>query len=257
VTKIVQITDPHLGADADYRLAGVDTHASFRSVLNQIQNEEFELVMVTGDIAAEANIEAYDIFFDLMTTLDAPMIWLPGNHDLMGAIKELDNATPFVDYYDAGLWRIIMLDSVIEHNPNGRLGEEELNKLRTLLVENTQPYVLVTLHHQPVDVGCAWLDNQKIEDHKEFIQIVESDERVRAVFWGHVHQEFSAVLNGRLFASAPSTCIQFKTNSDDFALDDLYPGYRIFDLKKDGSIETEVKRVELEDYGVDINCVGY
>ena len=257
MTKIVQVTDPHLGSDSSYRLAGVDTHASFQAVLEQVQNEDFELIMVTGDIAAEASIEAYDVFFDLMATLHTPMIWLPGNHDLMGAISALDNATPFVDYYDSGLWRIIMLDSVIEHNPNGCLGTDELNKLQTLLAENTQPYVLVTLHHQPVNVGSAWLDNQKIEDHEEFLKIVESDERVRAVFWGHVHQEFSVIRNGRLFASAPSTCIQFKANSDDFALDDLYPGYRIFDLKDDGSIETEVKRVELEDYGVDISCAGY
>lgn len=257
MTKIVQLTDPHLGADASYRLAGVDTHASFQAVLEQVKKEDFELVIVTGDIAAEASIDAYDIFFDCMATVKSPMIWLPGNHDLMGAISELENATPFVDFYDAGLWRIIMLDSVIEHNPNGSLGQNELAKLRKLLQENNQPYVLVTLHHQPVDVGCAWLDNQKIEDCEEFLEIVESDERVRAVFWGHVHQEFSTMRNGRLFASAPSTCIQFKANSDDFALDDLYPGYRVFDLKKDGSIETEVKRVELEDYGVDINCAGY
>lgn len=257
MTKIVQVTDPHLGADSSYRLAGVDTHASFRAVLDQVKTEEFDLVMATGDIAAEANIEAYDVFFDMMATLDSPMVWLPGNHDLMGAISGLDNATPFVDFYDSGSWRIILLDSVIEHNPNGRLGEEELEKLRRLLIENTQPYVLVTLHHQPVDVGSAWLDNQKIEDYEEFLGIVEADERVRAVFWGHVHQEFSVIRNGRLFASTPSTCIQFKANSDDFALDDLYPGYRILELKNDGSIETEVKRVELEDYGVDINCAGY
>lgn len=257
MTKIVQVTDPHLGTDADYRLAGVDTHATFQSVLRAVKQEEFELVMVTGDIAAEASIEAYDVFFDMMSGIDSPMVWLPGNHDLMGAISSLANAVPYVEYYDTDSWRIILLDSVIEHNPNGRLGAEELSKLRRLLAENTQPHVLVTLHHQPVDVGCAWLDNQKIEDHQEFLDIVESDDRVRAVFWGHVHQEFSTMRDGRLFAAAPSTCIQFKTNSDDFALDDLYPGYRVFELKDDGTIETEVKRVEMDNYNVDIHCTGY
>lgn len=257
MTKIVQITDPHLGSKPSYRLAGVNTLSTFKAVLEQVVHEEFELVMATGDIAAEANVVAYETFFDLIATLNAPVIWLPGNHDLMGAVSELDNARPFVDFYDAGQWRIIMLDSVIEGNPNGRLGAEQLDKLRTMLSENTQPHVLVSLHHQPVDIGCAWLDNQKIEDCEEFLQIVESDAHVRGVFWGHVHQDFSVVREGRLFASAPSTCIQFKANSDGFALDDLFPGYRIFDLKDDGTIETEVKRVEIEDYGVDIDCLGY
>ena len=257
MARIVQITDSHLGSDSSYRLAGVNTQASFQAVLNQVQKEESELVVVTGDIAAEASVEAYAVFFDLIATLDTPMIWLPGNHDLMDSIGKLENATPFVDCYDAGLWRIILLDSVIEHNPNGRLGTRELEKLKALLAENTRPYVLVALHHQPVDVGSAWLDNQKIEDHEEFMSIVESDERVRAVLAGHVHQEFSEVRNGRLFASAPSTCIQFKARSDDFALDDLYPGYRTFDLGSDGSIATEVRRVEFSGYDVDINCAGY
>ena len=257
MTRIVQLTDPHLGADANYRLAGVNTQATFTAVLEEVKKEQFELIMITGDIAADANIEAYGSFFGSFACMDTPMIWLPGNHDLMDAISGLENAIPFVDYYDAGMWRIIMLDSVIEYSPNGRLGPDELDKLKRLLAENTRPHVLVSLHHPPVDVGCAWLDNHKIEDCDEFLQIVESDERVRFVLWGHIHQEFSTIRNGRLFAATPSTCIQFKANSDDFALDELYPGYRMIELKDDGSIETQVKRVELQDYDVDINCMGY
>jgi len=167
------------------------------------------------------------------------------------------NATEFIRAIDIENWRILMLDSVIEHNPNGRLGPAELEILKQLLQENTQEHVLVCLHHQPVDVGSAWLDNQKIEDADEFLEIVENEPNVRGVLWGHVHQEFSTMRNGRLFFSTPSTCIQFKANSDDFALDDLFPGYRMIELKPDGRIESEVTRVPIEDYGVDVDCAGY
>ena len=42
--------------------------------------------------------------------------------------------------------------------------------------------------------------------------------------------------------SPPSTCIQFKRNSDEFALDFLPPGYRWINLYPDGRLETAVER---------------
>ena len=257
MARILQVTDPHLGVNDQYRLAGVDTLRTFKTVLEEVKKEEYDIVLATGDIASEASTRAYANFFDLTAGMGAPVYWLPGNHDLLSSIARVSNATEFVRSIDIESWRILMLDSVIEHNPNGRLCSDELEVLRQMLADNTQEHVLVCLHHQPVDVGSAWLDNQKIEDAVEFLEIVENDPNVRGVLWGHVHQEFSAMRGGRLFFSTPSTCIQFKANSDDFALDDLYPGYRMIELKPDGSIETEVKRVPIEDYGVDVDCAGY
>ena len=43
--------------------------------------------------------------------------------------------------------------------------------------------------------------------------------------------------------STPSTCMQFKPGSKDFALDDLAPGYRRIELFADGRIDTEVLRL--------------
>jgi len=42
----------------------------------------------------------------------------------------------------------------------------------------------------------------------------------------------------------PSTCIQFKPGQDAFCLDDTSPGYRWMELLADGSIRTEVVRIE-------------
>lgn len=255
--KILQITDLHLGADENYRLAGVDTTYTFNAVLERIQNEDFELIMVTGDISAEANISAYETFFTRIKILDTPVLWLPGNHDLMPSISTVNNAIPFENVLDIGDWRIIMLDSVVENHSRGCLGEEELSTLKTLLAENTQSNVLVSLHHQPINVGSQWLDRQKIEDADEFLSIIEADPKVRGVVWGHVHQDFQEVRNNRLFLATPSTCVQFKANSDEFALDDLYPGYRLLHLSDNGAITTEVTRVEIENFSPDVRCAGY
>jgi 3',5'-cyclic-AMP phosphodiesterase len=47
----------------------------------------------------------------------------------------------------------------------------------------------------------------------------------------------------RLLA-VPSTCAQFLPHSEQFAVDPSPPGYRRLTLRSDGSIDTEVLRVE-------------
>jgi Icc protein len=51
-------------------------------------------------------------------------------------------------------------------------------------------------------------------------------------------------MNGVRYMATPATCAQFKPRSDDFALDDKPPGYRVLELMPDGSIATEVVWVD-------------
>jgi hypothetical protein len=46
---------------------------------------------------------------------------------------------------------------------------------------------------------------------------------------------------GSVYLSVPSTCVQFKPLSDDFAIDDLSPGYRWFDLYANGDVVTKCR----------------
>ena len=64
VARVLQITDCHLGPDPGYRLAGVRTLFSFDEVLARIARDEddADLVMVTGDIAAHGSAKAYRTF---------------------------------------------------------------------------------------------------------------------------------------------------------------------------------------------------
>jgi Icc protein len=55
----------------------------------------------------------------------------------------------------------------------------------------------------------------------------------------------------------PSTCVQFKPLSKDFAIDDVAPGYRWLDLYPDGRVETAVSRVDGVKFEVDFSVKGY
>ena len=257
MTKIIQITDPHLGPDSDFRLAGVNTRDSFNAVVDDACERSPDLLLITGDIAAHPNLAAYEYFFSALNDTSLPFVWLPGNHDDVHMVESVNKSVPYLKTFDIGNWRILLLDSVVAGSPNGQFGSEELKLFRQLLEQNTQEHVMVCVHHHPMSVGSAWLDKQCIADAEDFLHIVRSSRRVRSVHWGHIHQTFEQTLGGVLYASAPSTCIQFKPQSEIFALDDKYPGYRTLNLSPDGSIETHVTRVTMPEFNVLLDSQGY
>jgi Icc protein len=93
-------------------------------------------------------------------------------------------------------------------------------------------------------VGSRWLDGVGLQQPAALWTVLERHPSVRAVVFGHVHQEFDAMHGAIRVLGTPSTCAQFLRHSDDFALDPtLGPGYRWFELGDDGTLATGVERV--------------
>jgi Icc protein len=113
------------------------------------------------------------------------------------------------------------------------------------------------LHHQPVEIGCDWLDQQMVSDADTFFDILDQYPGVRGVLWGHVHQEFDRQRNGVRLLASPSTCVQFAVGSAKFKADDQPPGYRWLELHSDGRIETAVSRVRDVKFVVELSSGGY
>jgi Icc protein len=256
--RLVQVTDPHLGATPGATLVGMDTDHSLDCVLAMLKDEPADLILATGDISAHGGEDAYRRFHDKLEDLAAPSVWLAGNHDdqdIMAAVvgqgQQLSRSV-FI-----GGWHVVMLNSTIPGEVPGELGEEELIFLDECLAGNQHRHTLVCLHHHPVPVGCDWLDQQVVADYERFFRVLDGHSQVRAVLWGHVHQEYHARYKQIELIGSPSTCIQFAPNNADFALDDKAPGYRWLKLFENGAIETGVERVRGVDFKVDFTIQGY
>lgn len=89
------------------------------------------------------------------------------------------------------------------------------------------------------------MDTMLLADSANFWSVVKQNPQVSGVLWGHVHQNFDTFKNGARLLASPSTCVQFAARSTNFALDPLAPGFRFLRLFADGSINTEIIRVEL------------
>jgi Icc protein len=118
-------------------------------------------------------------------------------------------------------------------------------------------YTLVCLHHQPVTIGSNWLDEQMVRDADAFFAVLDQYVGVRAVLWGHVHQEIDRLRNGVRLLASPSTCVQFAAGSVNFKADDRPPGYRWLELHGDGRLETAVSRVWDTHFEVELDSGGY
>lgn len=257
--KILQFTDPHLYGRADGKLRGVQTDSTLRAVMQDAYSlcPDHAAILVTGDLVQD-DPAGYIRFRNLFERSDKPVLCVPGNHDIPEAMRAELRGAPFQigGTFRADGWQIIMLDSYEAGEVGGRLAPGELEHLQDSL-RRSDEHALICLHHHPVMMRSRWLDGIGLANIEEFWRIVDAHRHVRAVLWGHVHQEFegerSSVRSGtrsshrgpvRLFAT-PSTGAQFLPLSEKFAIDTRPPAYRVLELDAAGGIRTQVHWVSV------------
>lgn len=240
IVRLVQLTDSHLLEDPDKKFAGIRPYESLQAVLQHvIQQQRFDLVVSTGDIAQEGTPKTYQQYLDAITTLNAPHFYIRGNHDETSSFPELQDKEDF-QVIIIEQWCIILLNSQVDEHIYGAVSPRQLQKLPQLIEKYENYHILLGLHHHTFAVGCAWLDQHNLQNADAFLACITPYKNVRAVICGHVHQESSFTHQHIKFLSTPSTFIQFKKQSDEFCLDQLPPGYRMLYLHPDGYIESEV-----------------
>ena len=75
------------------------------------------------------------------------------------------------------------------------------------------------------------LDTMTIADTDQLLPVLDGAPQVRAVLYGHVHQESREQRGGATYMSAPSTFFQFKPKAPTFGSDALPSGARIVHLE--------------------------
>ena len=112
-------------------------------------------------------------------------------------------------------------------------------------------------HHHPFDMQSKWIDQHKLKNTNNLLEVLNKHSNIKAVICGHVHQDSLREWQNIQFFSTPSTCVQFKPLSDHFALDDESPGFRVLSLKENGELDTVVHRVANTQQKINIEISGY
>jgi len=255
---VVQLTDAHLFADPAGTLLGLNTRDSLRHVVAQVRREHplVDVLLCTGDLSQDGSVASYQAFRELTREIAVPTRWLPGNHDEARVMAEV--APELVQSVtDIGSWRVVMLNSAVLGATHGLLEDDQLSILDEALASAGERHCLVCCHHQPVDIGCAWIAPIGLRNADELLRRLRSYPQVKALLWGHIHQEWDELRDGLRLLATPSTCIQFAAGSEDFKVSEEQPGYRWLRLHADGRVETGVERATDFAVKLDFNSPGY
>lgn len=242
--RILHVTDTHLFAETDKSLRGRVTYSTLQEVLAHIERSAWpaDLVAATGDLVQDDSREAYERFRRLMTPLGLPVHCVPGNHDIPPLMQEVLDSEPFYycDSIEKNNWLIVNVDSCAKGTAAGRVADSELDRVDDLIGKSRAEHVMICLHHPPLPVGSAWLDEVGLQNADRFLRRMMISGKVRLSIFGHVHQAFDGAFGSMRVIGTPSTCRQFTVGSDTYAVDGNPPAYRRIVLHADGAIDTEL-----------------
>jgi len=244
--RVLQVTDPHLFASREETLRGCATWQSLNDTVDHYLARDWraDIVYLTGDLVQDDSRQAYRNLRAAVDRLDLPVYVVPGNHDVPELIADELPGYRVCATLDQAGWRLIGIDTHEAGTASGRIGADELERLKTLLESAGGRHVAIFQHHPPVDTGSAWLDGIGLVDRDAFLAVVGREAAVRLIVFGHVHQVLDCDAAGLRIVGTPSTGRQFKPRSRDFEIDDRPPGYRRLELSTAGGIATEIVWVE-------------
>lgn len=260
VLELVQLTDTHLFADPQGDLLGLPTLETLQEVVSLIRQQvpRIDALLATGDLSQDGSEASYRHFLHAIQRLDAAhCCWCPGNHDDLSTMAALAQSEQLCRELRLGRWRILMLNSAHPGVVYGVLAQEQLVWLEQRLAEAPEDYYVVCLHHPPVPICSQWMDLIGLHNGEVLCQILEGYPQVRALLFGHVHQDVDLWRHSLRLLAAPSTCVQFQSQSPHFQLASLAPGYRHLRLYDDGRLETHIVRLDHFDFSRLSDAGGY
>ncbi|GAA0810444.1 3',5'-cyclic-AMP phosphodiesterase [Colwellia asteriadis] len=269
---IAQISDCHLFSSISGLHHGVNVYQNLLRVLTDIaQNSAVEAIFFTGDLTQDHSEASYQNFVKAIKSacIRVPVYYLAGNHDEVALldkylveqqrvtdnINQKGNERVFKAAKTVTLrgWQVQLLHSKSE-TPAGWVNQTEFQRLAT--VNNANKKQLVMMHHHPIDVGY-FIDKHGLLNQDEFWLEVRKIPNIAAIACGHVHRasKASAVKVFEQNESAqyvpsvdvytcPATSIQFDPKSSTVKALAQGPGYRLFYLAENGTLNSDVVWLE-------------
>ncbi|MCJ1708148.1 phosphodiesterase [Microbacterium sp. VKM Ac-2923] len=213
---ILHLSDTHLlGAD---RLLGnrYDTAQHLRRTLAAAEATGVrpDAVVFTGDLTDLGEPEAYRALRAEVepwaARLDAPVIWVAGNHDERPALRRelLDGEAteaPVTGVWDLGGLRLIALDSTVPGWHHGDVDAEQLAWLRAELAQPAPLGTILALHHPPLPTHIPFFDVLELRDQPGLADVVRGSD-VRSILAGHLHYSTSGTFAGVPVSVAAASC---------------------------------------------------
>lgn len=237
MVNVLHVSDTHLRADSR-AVHRADPRSRLQLVLEAVVRDGFvpDLVVHSGDIADDGSVEGARLAHDALAALGAPVLGVPGNHDVPASVAQVFTTT---DAEVAG-WRVIGLDTVVEGRVIGTT-EGRTGRLAEALGDDVP--LVVVMHHPLVsrssDPELGFLGAE------EFRVLLDRRTRPVLLLTGHTHEPFDAVLDAdptrwlRLLG-APAVLNAWRHDGLDHVDAPGETGARLLTIDPDGGVETRL-----------------
>lgn len=223
--KIVQITDLHLLPPGGRLKDVLDPEPRLRECLADIEalHGDAEALVVTGDLTENGEPEAYELLKRILADYRLPPTYLTiGNHDERKRFGEVfpGSADPQSGFahqsFPLGDHLGILIDTWEFGTHAGSLCADRLAWLTETLSSDPRP-ALLFMHHAPFKVGMKRLDQIILGNEDGLFETLQPfRNRIRHMFFGHMHRSVSGSWRGFPFTVVPGTgfhgMLDFKTD---------------------------------------------
>jgi 3',5'-cyclic AMP phosphodiesterase CpdA len=197
---------------SDLHLDGTDrAHSRAEKVIAYIRNlpTPVDAVLVTGDIADHGSVSEYEAAAKLLD-LPVPVLPGPGNHDTRDAFRQVllgqePSFEPINSVHHVGGLAILMCDSTIPGEDEGRLSESTQSWMSATLDTLGGIPALLAFHHPPVPMRHPLADRWPLLSPGGLETLVRSHSNIVAVLTGHAHTAAASGFAGRPLIVAPAT----------------------------------------------------
>ncbi|KXF92387.1 phosphodiesterase [Phaeobacter inhibens] len=215
MTKIIQISDPHIVPHGQFAYGQVDTATALASCVETVNRclpeiGPVDLAIVTGDLTDFGTIEEYQRFRDIMQPLKIPYRAIPGNHDSVPVMRDFFADKDWVPASGPINWIsefpdlvLIALDTNVHEQAHGHLTDDSLAFLQNGLKAADGKPVIVATHHPPIMTGLEKMDIQNLRENRAFREILSSYQGELRLVCGHVHRNIVASFGGLICQIAP------------------------------------------------------
>lgn len=213
---LIHVSDPHFLAEGA-RLGGrYDVEANFARTLDAIRavHPHPSAIVITGDLADLGEPDAYRrlraTVEPVAEELDAPLIWVAGNHDERPALRAglLDaepTEEPVTGVWDLEGLRLIALDTSVPGWHHGDIDQDQLSWLADLLADPAPHGTLLAMHHPPLPSHLPLFDILELRHQDELAAVIRGTD-VRAILAGHLHYSSQGTFAGVPVSVASATC---------------------------------------------------
>lgn len=200
---VTQPGDPIGGGNRERLEEALDTILDF--------GRKPDLIVVTGDIAEQGDIESYRMFIDVMTQATLPWTATFGNHDRNEAFFASLAEAPDCGFRAGRVhifedWALVLADTSAAPHHGGSFDEVRAAQLARDLASTVHLSTLLAIHHPPIAIGLDWIDPDPDADWiKRLGECLAGQPQVKLIICGHVHVAASGSFKETPVTICPST----------------------------------------------------